>query len=104
MLRTPHLTCQILYYTAATNKFHPPKQNCKNKRSDQDKATHSVHNHSTHPVGHSRMDSEIILQKVLLTNRLLLCGLYIYLTWTVVVTFEEGSKKLGSIQCLEILE
>ena len=65
---------------------------------------HSVHSHSAHPVGHSGMDSVIMLQKVLLTNWLLLCGLYIYLTWGAGVSCEDGSKKLGSIQCLEILE
>jgi len=79
-VKTPHLTCQILYFTAATNKFLLLKQNCKNKRRDQDKGMHSIHKHSTHPDGHSGMDSVIILHKVPLTNKLLICGLYIYLT------------------------
>jgi hypothetical protein len=76
-VRTPHLTCQILYFTPATNKFHLPKQNCKNKMNDQDKGMQSVHKHSAHPVGYSGMDSVIILQNVLLTNKLLICRLYI---------------------------
>jgi hypothetical protein len=62
-VRTPYLTCQILYFTAAINQFHLPKQNCKNKKTDRDKGMQSVHKHSTHPVRHSGMASVIILQK-----------------------------------------
>jgi hypothetical protein len=65
---------------------------------------HSIHKNSTHPVGHSGMDSAITLRKVLSTNKLLICVLYIYLTAGAEVTCEDGNKYLGSINCLEILE